>query len=185
MKLSPSHSSSSTRFICVAVSLFIGTAGCGKSDAVDRTVLLDVRPGTTVEVTGEHNLWGLAAEAYGDGELWYGLLNANPHIKQRPRFDLASGDRIAIPLLSMLDTSLPKSVFPDTLPADYIIMPGDSLHFIAGEIYGDRELWPLIYNANRSVLSSDVTQDTRRLIAGEVIVLPALGPSRDKQEHTW
>lgn len=69
--------------------------------------------------------------------------------------------------------SLPKSVFPETLPADYIVMPGDSLHFIAQNCYGDRADWLRIYEANRNTLSERVKLDTRQLIAGQVLHIPA------------
>jgi hypothetical protein len=100
-------------------------------------------------------------------------LNANPQVGKRPRFFLEVGETILIPPRDKLDKSLPKSVFPKALPADYIVMPGDSLHFIAQNVYGDRELWPLIYEANRSVLSERVKQDTRQLIAGQVLRIPS------------
>jgi nucleoid-associated protein YgaU len=100
-------------------------------------------------------------------------LNANPQIGKRPRFFLEVGETILIPPRAELDKSLPKSVFPEQLPADYIVMPGDSLHFIAQNVYGNRELWPLIYEANRSVLSERVKQDTRQLIAGQVLRIPS------------
>lgn len=52
-------------------------------------------------------------------------------------------------------------------------MPGDSLHFIAQGCYGDRELWPVIYEVNRHKLSEAVKEDTRRIFAGEVLHIPA------------
>ena len=64
-------------------------------------------------------------------------------------------------------------MFPKSLPADYIVMPSDSLHFIAKGCYGDRELWPLIYEANRDTLSERVKRDTRKLVAGQVLRIPA------------
>lgn len=58
-------------------------------------------------------------------------------------------------------------------------MPGDSLCFIAKGCYGDRELWTLIYEANRNVLSESAKENTRRLIAGQVLHIPA----RDSKEQ--
>jgi nucleoid-associated protein YgaU len=112
-------------------------------------------------------------------ELWYGLLNANPELCKRPGFDLIASETIKVPARKDLNMKLPKSVFPIQLPADYIVMLGDSLHFIAKGCYGDRELWPLIYEANRNVLSERVKEDTRRLIAGQVLHIPAT-PSREQ-----
>ena len=135
--------------------------------------------GEYVVVEGD-DLTHVALRAYGDGELWFTLLNANVYLSKRPRYDLHPGDVLVIPEKEKLNRSLPKSVFPEKLPADYIIMPGDSLHFIAGKVYGDRELWPLIYEANRNVLSERVKQDTRRLIAGQLIHLPVAPVAKAK-----
>ena len=150
------------------VALF-SLAGC-TAKAVDKNS--PIAPGEYV-VVEEDDLTHVALRAYGDGELWFTLLNANPYLAKRPRFDLHPGDVLVIPERAKLDKSLPKSVFPEQLPADYIVMPGDSLHFIAGKIYGDRELWQRIYEANRDTLSERVKEDTRRLIAGQVLHLPA------------
>ena len=129
-------------------------------------------------VLEEDDLSGIAVRAYGDMDLWYGLLNANPELGKRPGFGLVLGETIQIPTKEKLDMKLPKSIFPKTLPADYIVMPGDSLHFIAQGCYGDRELWEKIYNANRSKLSERVKQDTRQLIAGQVLLIPAKEENR-------
>jgi nucleoid-associated protein YgaU len=145
------------------------SVGCSDKEPAKNHPIL---PGEYVVVEGD-DLTHVSLRAYGDGELWSALLNANGYLAKRPRFDLHPGDVLVIPEKDKLDTSLPKSVFPESLPADYIIMPGDSLHFIAGKVYGDRELWSLIYEANRNVLSERVKQDTRRLIAGKVLHLPA------------
>lgn len=130
-------------------------------------------PAGAYVVLDEDDLSGVAVRAYGDMELWYGLLNANPELCKRPRFDLVPGETIQIPAKEKLDRSLPKSIFPKTLPADYIVMPGDSLHFIAQGCYGDRNLWEKIYDANRGRLSERVKHDTRQLIAGQVLLIPA------------
>jgi nucleoid-associated protein YgaU len=150
----------------------LATYGCsrGKERAENQ-----VPPGEYVVVEGD-NLSQIAVRAYGDMELWYSLLNANPDITKRPGFDLIPGETIMVPASTELDTSLPKSVFPKELPADYIVMPGDSLHFIAQGCYGDRESWPIIYEANRHVLSERVKQDTRQIIAGQLLFIPAKDP---------
>jgi len=114
-------------------------------------------------------------------ELWYGLLTANPELCKRPGFDLVVGEVLLIPEKSKLDMSLPKSIFPESLPADYIVMPGDSLYFIAQGCYGDKEHWEVIYNANADVLSERVKDDKRQLLAGQVLRIPTL-KSGDRQE---
>jgi nucleoid-associated protein YgaU len=165
---------------CMMIAALTSLSGCTAKKA-DKNSPIPPGEYTVVE---EDDLTHVALRAYGDGELWFTLLNANPYLAKRPRFDLQPGDVLVIPKQADLDKSLPKSVFPEQLPADYIVMPGDSLHFIAGKIYGDRELWPRIYEANRNVLSERVKEDTRRLIAGQVLHLPAppAPESADKAE---
>ena len=131
-----------------------------------------IEPGTYVVEDESDDLSNIALRAYGDMDLWYGLLNANPSICKRPEFTLKPGESLIIPEKDKLDMSLPKSIFPEQLPAEYIVMPGDSLHFIAENCYGDREQWVLIYEANRNVLSERVIEDTRRLFAGQVLHIP-------------
>jgi nucleoid-associated protein YgaU len=121
----------------------------------------------------EDNLSNISLRAYDDMKYWYSLLNANPQLSKRPGFDLVPGETINVPPRHEIDMALPKSIFPKHLPADYIVMPGDSLHFIAQGCYGDRELWPIIYEANRSVLSERVKHNTRQLIAGQVLRIPS------------
>lgn len=149
----------------------VACLGCGSSGPGAKG---PISPGPYTVVDAEDNLSNLALRAYGDMELWFGLLNANPHLGQRPGFDLVPGETLQIPAKEKLNMSLPKSVFPESLPADYIIMPGDSLHFIAQNVYGNRDEWMRIYEANRHKLSEKVKLDTRQLIAGEVLHLPAM-----------
>jgi nucleoid-associated protein YgaU len=132
----------------------------------------EIRPGDYVVADGD-DLSNIAVRAYGDMSLWYTLLNANKHLTTRPGFALQPGETIFVPSSKEVDMSLPKSVFPKKLPADYIVMPGDSLHFIAQGCYGDRELWQMIYEANRATLSEKVKEDTRQLIAGQTLYIPA------------
>ncbi len=120
------------------------------------------------------DLSSIAQRAYGDMELWYCLLNANPELSKRPGFNVDMGETLTIPRKEDLDSNLPKSIFPKELPADYIIMPGDSLYFIAQGCYGDREQWDVLYKANRTKLSARVKEDKRQIIAGEVLHIPAL-----------
>jgi nucleoid-associated protein YgaU len=157
--------------------VYLSVIGCGTNQPA---VKGPIPPGPYVVLDAEDNLSNISLRAYGDMKFWYSLLNANPQLAKRPGFDLMPGETINVPAREKIDMRLPKSVFPKQLPAEYIVMPGDSLHFIAQNVYGDRELWPLIYEANRSVLSERVKQDTRQLIAGQVLWLP----SKDQAEKT-
>jgi nucleoid-associated protein YgaU len=144
-------------------------AGCAKKPAVKGPI----EPGEYTVVDEKDNLSNISLRAYGDMQYWYALLNANPELTKRPRFDLVAGETIHVPAKQDINMKLPKSVFPKKLPADYIVMPGDSLPFIAQGCYGDRDQWMRIYDANRSTLSSKVKENPRLLIAGEVLRIPA------------
>jgi nucleoid-associated protein YgaU len=150
--------------LCVVLTVL----GCSRSDTAKS---LRIEPGEYVVQAGD-DLTSIAIRAYGDGSVWYGLLNANPYLSNREGFSLGLGEAIQIPEKDKLDTSLPKSIFPIELPADYIVMPGDSLHFIAQGCYNSRDKWMLIYEANRDILSERVKRDTRQLVAGQLLRIP-------------
>jgi hypothetical protein len=114
-----------------ATAICLGLLGCDANRPVEKG---PIPPGPYVVLEND-DLSGVALRAYGDMDLWYTLLNANPQIGKRPRFFLEVGETIHIPPRAKLDESLPKSVFPEELPADYIVMPGDSLHFIAQNVH--------------------------------------------------
>ena len=149
-------------------------SGCSAPTPDDANGKSDIIPPGPYEVKPNDDLSYISLHAYGDASLWYGLLNANPHIGKRRKFIVHPGETIQIPERSDLDTTLPKSIFPETLPAKYVIMPGDSLHFIAQGCYGNREMWIKIYEANADILSEEVKQDTRKITAGEQLHIPAL-----------
>jgi nucleoid-associated protein YgaU len=132
-----------------------------------------IPPGDYVVVDKEDNLNNISLRAYGDMKFWWGLLNANPDLTKRPGFDLVPGETIQVPKKDELNMKLPKSVFPKQLPADYIVMPGDTLPVIAKSCYCDRKLWKRIYQANRNVLSQQVEKNPALINAGQVLHLPA------------
>ena len=147
----------------------LAPCGCGReTKQVEKG---PIPPGEYTVLEGDNLSW-IAVRAYGDMKLWYSLLNANPELTKRPNFNLVPGETIKVPNKAAVDRSLPKSAFPKKLPADYIIMPGDSLPLIAAGCYGNRDLWMRIYEANRSVLSANVKEDPRQLIAGQVLRIP-------------
>ena len=153
----------------IVAAAFLVACGCTSETSNGKG---PIPPGEYVVLEGD-DLSHIALRAYGDMNLWQSLLNANPELSKRPRFSLNVGETLTIPAKDKLDRSLPKSVFPKQLPADYVIMPGDSLPFIAKGCYGDRELWMQIYEANRDRLSEQVKENPRLLIAGEVLHIPA------------
>ena len=159
-----SRQTASTLLVLVVASL----ASCADPP---KQVEVDVEAGKYAVREGD-SLTLIAKREYGDGSLWYVLLNANPDLRFRPNFILSPGEVINLPAEDNLDKSMPKSVFPEKLPASYVVLPGDSLHFIALQCYGDRDLWETIYEANKSTLSEAVKEDPRRLTAGQVLLIP-------------
>lgn len=157
-----------TKLVVVPLAIVL-IVGCEEKAPV---VKGPIPPGEYVILPGD-DLSHVALRAYDDMKLWFTLLNANPQLTTRARFELVPGETIQIPLKANLNHSLPKSVFPKQLPADYIVMPGDSLPFIAQGCYGDKQMWLRIFEANRSSLSSVVLEKPSQLTAGQVLRIPA------------
>ena len=124
--------------LAILIAVLLTANGCGNRS---RPASGYIPPGQYIVESADDSLSALSVRAYGDGDIWYGLLNANMFLKDRSMFHLKIGDEVYIPPRDELDLSLPKSMFPDVLPADYVVMPGDSLHFIAKGCYGDNEQW--------------------------------------------
>ena len=157
--------------VLVAAILAIAS-GCQQSSSLEGLAEEPQLPAGHYRIREGDMLSGIAKREYRDGDLWYALLNANAHLKERPNFSLYAGEVISVPPYHKLDKTLPKSVFPKQLPGKYVILPGDSLYFIAERVYGDRTRWKDIYDANKEVLSVKVLTDARQLTAGQVITLP-------------
>lgn len=64
-------------------------------------------------------------------------------------------------------------------PKVYIVKRGDILYEIAArpDIYSDKRLWPLIYYANRDILS-----DYRRLTEGQKLIIPSNVTQQEKED---
>jgi nucleoid-associated protein YgaU len=158
------------RWLTSIVAIIVMAAGgCGSGQPTSKKVIL---PGTHVVTSGE-GLSHIALKAYGDFNLWPALLHANPDVAKRPGLELIEGETIVVPERAQLKESPFKGEYPRVLPADYVVLPGDSLHLIAKGCYGDQELWLQIYEANRKKLSERVKEDTRRLTPGQVLRIPA------------
>lgn len=157
------------RRLGLAVVCCLAFGGCGDGKPESKRV---IPPGDHIVTSGE-GLSHIALKAYGDINLWPALLNANPDVAKRPGLGLIEGETIVVPERAKLDESPPKATYPKELPADYVVLPGDSLHLIAKGCYGDQELWVQIYEANRQKLSERVKEDTRRLTPGQLLHIPA------------
>jgi nucleoid-associated protein YgaU len=173
------------RWLVSMVAIIVMAAGgCGSGQPTSKKVIL---PGTHVVTSGE-GLSHIALKAYGDFNLWPALLHANPDVAKRPGLELIEGETIVVPERGQLKKSPFKGEYPRALPADYVVLPGDSLHLIAKGCYGDQELWLQIYEANRAKLSERVKEDTRRLTPGQVLHIPAKtsqeqGAGSGEKEH--
>jgi nucleoid-associated protein YgaU len=44
---------------------------------------------------------------------------------------------------------------PSPVPAEYTVAAGDTLRSIADTVYGDANLWPTLYDANRDTIGPD------------------------------
>jgi len=150
--------------VCLAV------CGCGTKKSIEKGPIL---PGDYIVVDEKDDLSNIAVRAYGDRKLSFALLNANPGLVKRPGFDLILGETIKVPSKANLDRKHPMPVYPRQLPAEYIVLPGDSLRTIAKGCYGDRNLWKQIFDANRNTLSQHVEKNPHALIAGQVLHIPA------------
>jgi nucleoid-associated protein YgaU len=58
---------------------------------------------------------------------------------------------------------------PSPTPQEYVVEPGDTLQTIAQQVYGNADLWPEIYAANRDA----VGPDPDALQAGTRLRIPA------------
>lgn len=113
---------------------------------------------TKYTVTPGDTLWELATRFYGNGNLWNIIYEANRQVIGSDPNTLRVGEVLTIPLL------------PPTPEAYYIIQPGDSLSSIAERAYGDASKWPVIYNANITVIGPD----PNIIQPGQTIYIPAL-----------
>jgi nucleoid-associated protein YgaU len=52
-------------------------------------------------------------------------------------------------------------------PQTYTVQPGDTLSSIAKQVYGAASLWPIIFEANRNILT-----DPARIRPGQVLMIP-------------
>jgi LysM repeat protein len=76
--------------------------------------------------------------------------------------DLVKQNRRFLPVESTTSTPSPN---PET--RTYTVQPGDTLSAIARQLYGQSQLWTLIFEANRDILS-----DPGRIHAGLVLKIP-------------
>src|SRR2546421_964213 len=117
-------------------------------------------PGSNYTVQQGDTLSGIAQQAYGDGNQYQVIANAN-HISD-PNV-IYSGQVLFIPVLS--------SASP-TPGSNYTVQQGDTLSGIAQQAYGDGNQWQKIYDypANKQVIGPD----PNLIRPGEVLFIPPL-----------
>ncbi len=114
-------------------------------------------PGTNYTVQQGDSLSSIAQQAYGDGNLWQIIYQANTNVIGSDPNQLQPGMILSIP------------VNPGPT---YIVHQGDSLFSIAQQVYGDGNQWQKIYQANRQIIGSDPNQ----LQPGMILSIPPLTP---------
>lgn len=100
--------------------------------------------------TGD-SLRAIAQRAYGNEHLWGTIYEANRGVIGRKPDVLQPGQRLNIPR-APVQPSRPQQVQPQRT---YVVQPGDTLSDIALRMYGNANLWTLIYEANRNVIGSN------------------------------
>src|SRR5947209_16686076 len=93
-------------------------------------------PGSNYTVQPGDTLSGIAQQAYGDGNQWPKIYNANTQVIGNDPNLIRPGEVLYIPALS------------PTPGSNYTVQQGDTLSSIAQQAYGDGNQWPKIYNAN-------------------------------------
>jgi len=112
-----------------------------------------------IVVQSGQTLSSLAQRYLGSSSRWRDLFDANRDLIDSPR-ELAPGMKLKIPVTSREQ--------PANQSAVYVVRSGDSLSGIANRVFGDRERWNEIYQANR-----DVLKDPDALAVGTRLKLPA------------
>src|SRR5579872_2330704 len=115
-------------------------------------------PGTSYTVQQGDTLYSLAQQAYGDGNQWQVIYNANTQVIGNDPNHLVPGEVLSIPLLSV------------TPGSKYAVQQGDTLTSLAQQAYGDGNVWQVIYNANKQVIGND----PNHIVPGEVLSIPAI-----------
>ncbi len=100
-------------------------------------------PGSNYTVQPGDTLSSIAHQAYGDGNKWQTIYDANKQVIGSDPNLIHPGQVLYIPVLS------------PTPGSNYTVQPGDTLYSIAQRAYGDGNKWQIIYDANKQVIGSD------------------------------
>ena len=124
-------------------------------------------PGSNYSVQQGDTLSGIAQQAYGDGNQWQVIYNANTQVIGNDPNLIRPGEVLYIPQLSQTSP---------TPGSNYTVQPGDTLSGIAQQAYGDGNQWQIIYNANTQVIGNN----PNLIRPGEVLYIPPLAPPQPK-----
>jgi len=127
-------------------------------------------PGIYTVRSGD-TLSGIALFAYGNANLWDVIYNANRGLIGGNYNLIFPGQQLTIPA-AQTGRGLPGNDVPVINPAPigaYQVQSGDTLSSIAQRVYGNGNLWYLIYNANLGVIS-----DPDLIYPGQQFTIPAL-----------
>lgn len=113
---------------------------------------------TVYTVKASDSLRSISLDHYGDAQFWPMILRANPDVNP---LKLRAGDKLVLPALDAagnVRTTGPRSVDKSgggrSEPAIYVTKEGDTLPFIAKQLYGDSRRWREIYDLNRDQLET-------------------------------
>jgi LysM repeat protein len=121
-------------------------------------------PGSTYTVQTGDSLFSIAQQAYGDGNQWQKIYDANKQVIGSDPNLIRPGEVLYIPALV------------PTPGSNYTVQPGDSLFSIAQQAYGDGNQWQKIYDANKQVIGND----PNLIRPGEVLYIPPVTPPPPK-----
>jgi nucleoid-associated protein YgaU len=113
---------------------------------------------TSYTVKAADSLRSISLEHYGDAQFWPMILRANPDVNP---LKLRAGDKLVLPALDAAGnakTTAPRSAEKGgggrSEPSVYVTKDGDTLPFIAKQLYGDSRRWREIYDLNRDQLET-------------------------------
>ena len=125
-----------------------------------------VRPGD--------DLWSIAEQVLGDGQLWRRLAEANTDLLANPTIDLVPGTRLVLPADPGAD-----AVHRQARAHTITVARGDTLSGLADKHLGDTAKWPRIYRAN-----ADLIEDPDLIDIGWRLVIPANAAPHRVPEQT-
>ncbi len=118
----------------------------------------------TYEVQKGDHLWKIAEKYYGSGYNWVDIAKEN-QIAEPNLIEV--GQKLTIPNTSVKTPVAAVYYGPEITGETYTIQKGDWLSKIAARAYGDTNLWPKIWGANRDQIS-----DPNQISEGVTIKIP-------------